>query len=75
MKNTQNTPKTAILRDKANRNFIASVASFGAFFAIPYLPIHVMGMGVLFAFNFGVFMACITTAVEQWEEAEAIEKR
>jgi hypothetical protein len=75
MKNTSKTAQIKDLRQKAKRNNLGAIACFFGFFFIPLLPIHVLGCGILITINFGAFMACIQTAIEQTQEAETIERR
>jgi predicted membrane protein len=65
----------AQLKKDAKKNNLQAIISFLLLFAIPFLPIHILGIGIIVVFSFACGMAFLTEAIEKNTEAESIKKR
>ena len=65
----------AQLKKDARKNNIQAIISFLILFAVPFLPIHVMGIGIIFVFAFACGMAFLSEAIEKNTEAKGIQRR
>jgi hypothetical protein len=67
--------QVAQLKKDAKKNNIQAVISFLLLFVIPFLPIHVFGVGIIFVFAFACGMAFASEAIEKNTEAKGIQRR
>ena len=65
----------AQLKKDAKKNNLQAIVCFLLLFAIPFLPIHILGIGIIMVFSFACGMAFVSEAVSKDSEAHAIQKR
>jgi predicted membrane protein len=74
MKKTR-TQQIAQLKKEAKAHNIQAVICFLLLFAIPFLPIHILGVGIISVFSFASGMALITEAMEKNKEAKEVQRK